>query len=62
MSGDAMQGFVTAITGTDGLTSTNLWAEATYAVPLIVAVAVFAFGYNIVRRVTKGAAKGKLKM
>ena len=62
MSGEAMQGFVTAITGTDGLTSTNLWAEATYAVPLIVAVAVFAFGYNIVRRVTKGAAKGKLKM
>lgn len=43
MSGDSMQGFVTAMTGSDGLTSTNLWTEATYAVPLIVAIAVFAF-------------------
>lgn len=62
MSGDSMQGFVTAMTGTDGLTSTNLWTEATYAVPLIVAIAVFAFGYNIIRRVAKGASKGKFRM
>lgn len=63
MSGDGMQGFVTALTdSTDGLTSTALWTEATYAVPLIVAVAVFAFGYTIIRRVAKGAAKGKFRM
>lgn len=62
MSGDSMSGFITAITGAEGLTSTNLWTEATNAVPLIVAVAVFAFGYNIIRRVAKGASKGKFRM
>lgn len=63
MSGDTMSSFVTAITNsTNGLTSSALWTEAANAVPLIVAVAIFAFGYNIVRRCVKGAAKGKLKM
>lgn len=55
-----MEGFVTAIT--TALNSTSLWTEATYAVPLIVGIAIFAFGYNIVRRVTKGASKGKFRM
>lgn len=63
MSGDSMSAFVNQITSTTGgLTSTALWTEAANAVPLIVAVAVFAFGYNIIRRVVKGAAKGKLRM
>lgn len=55
-----MQGFVTALT--EGLNSTSLWTEATYAVPLIIVVAIFAFGYNIIRKVTKGASKGKFRM
>jgi len=57
-----MTSFITAITGTDGLTSANLWAEVGNAVPLIVGVAVFAFGYYIVRKLVKGAAKGKVRM
>lgn len=60
MSGDSMSAFVTALTGS--LNSTALWGEAQYAVPLITAVAIFAFGYNIVRRVTRGASKGKFRM
>ena len=60
MSGDSMQGFVTALAA--GLNSTALWTEATYAVPLIIIVAIFAFGYNIIRKVTKGASKGKFRM
>lgn len=55
-----MQGFVTALT--QSLNSTALWGEATYAVPLICGIAIFAFGYTIVRRVTKGASKGKFRM
>lgn len=62
MSGDGMSGFVTAITATGKLTSDSMWTEATNAVDLIVAVAVFSFGFNIIRRVIKGAARGKLKM
>ena len=57
-----MADFVTAITATGKLTSASMWTEAAHAVDLIVAIAVFAFGYNIVRRVIKGAAKGKLRM
>ena len=63
MSGDGMSGFISAlIDSSTGITSTALWTEATNAVPLIVAVVIFAFGYNIIRRVTKGAAKGKFRM
>ena len=61
MSGDTgMSDFITALSA--GVNSTALWTEATNAVPLIIAVVVFVFGYTIIRRVTKGAAKGKFKM
>lgn len=62
MSGDGMSGFVTALTGTDGITSSNLWTEVTSASPLIIGIFIFAFGYYVVRKVVKGGSKGKLKM
>ena len=63
MSGDGMSDFITALTSsTGGLTSANMWGEATNAAILIASIAIFCFGYRIVRRVTTGAAKGKLKM
>lgn len=63
MSGDSMSAFITAITAAEGgLTSTNLWTEAGNAATLIAAIAIFAFGYRIVRRVVQGASKGKVKM
>lgn len=63
MSGDGMSGFITALTAAEGgLTSANMWGEASNAAILIAAVAIFAFGYRIVRRVTQGASKGKVKM
>ena len=62
MSGDGMSSFVTALTdASTGITSSNLWGEATAAAGLIAVVVLFAFGYNIVRKVTKGAAKGKVR-
>lgn len=58
-----MSGFITAITdSTTGITSSSLWTDVTAAVPLIVIVVGFAFGYYIVRKVVKGAAKGKVRM
>lgn len=63
MSGDGMAEFITQLTSsTSGLTSANMWGEAANAAVLIAAVAIFAFGYRIVRRVTQGASKGKVKM
>lgn len=63
MSGDGMADFITALTSANGgITSANMWTEATAAATLIAAIAIFAFGYRIVRRVTQGASKGKVKM
>lgn len=62
MSGDGMSGFISALTSSSGgLTSANMWTEATQAAPLIAAIVIFAFGYYIVRRITKGASHGKVK-
>lgn len=62
MSGDSMGGFIATLTAAEGgLTSANMWTEATAAAGLIAAIVIFAFGFNIVRRVTKGAAKGKVR-
>lgn len=63
MSGDSMSSFISAITASSGgLTSANLWTEASAAATFIAGIAIFAFGYRIVRRVTQGASKGKVKM
>lgn len=63
MSGDGMAGFVTALTASEGgLTSGNMWTEATNAAPLIAGIAIFAFGYYIVRKVVKGGSHGKVRM
>lgn len=63
MSGEGMSNFVSAITATSGgLTSANLWGEAANAATLIAAIAIFAFGYRIVKKVVQGASRGKVKM
>lgn len=63
MSGDGMESMVSALTNaTTGITSTTLWGEAVHAVPLIVGIFIFAFGYRIVRKVLKGGYKGKVNV
>lgn len=57
-----MAGFVTALTGENGVTSANLWAQITAAAGFIGAVVIFAFGYRIVRKVINGVSKGKAKI
>lgn len=62
MSGDGMGTFITAITGTNGLTADTLWAEVGNLVPLIVGVSVFSIGFYLVRKLIKGFGKGKVRM
>lgn len=55
----AMADFITGLTGTDGVTSANLWAQITAAAGFLGAVVIFAFGYRVVRKIVKGVSKGK---
>jgi flagellar biogenesis protein FliO len=55
-----MNGFITAIQTT--LTTDTMWGELAKAGAFIGTIAVFVFGVYIVRRLVKGAAKGKLKI
>lgn len=61
MLGD-MAGFITALTGTDGITSANLWAQITPAAGFIASIVIFAFGLYVIRKLIKGASKGKAKI
>lgn len=54
-----MSGFITALTGADGVTSANLWAQITAAAGFMGAIVIFAFGYRVVKKMIKGVSKGK---
>lgn len=54
-----MSGFITALTGTDGVTSENLWTQITAAAGFMGAIVIFAFGYRVVKKMIKGVSKGK---
>lgn len=56
-----MAGFMTALTGTDGVTSANLWAQITPAAATLALVVIFAFGYRVARKIVSGVSKGKAK-
>lgn len=56
-------GMVAAITdASTGITSANLWTEATNFAPVIVVLFIFAFGYRILRRLLSGGKNGKVKI
>lgn len=57
-----MTAFVSALTGTDGISETALWGGITPMAPLIVILVVFAFSYRVARRSIGGASKGKVKI
>lgn len=57
-----MAGFLTALTGEGGITSANLWAQITPAAGFIASIVIFAFGLYIIRKLIKGASKGKAKI
>lgn len=44
------------------VSNANLWSEVGHAVPLIGVAVLFALGYYIVKKTTKGISKGKARM
>lgn len=54
--------FVTALTGSNGITADNLWSAVVAVAPIIVIGVLFAFALRMVKRVIKGISNGKQKM
>lgn len=57
-----MDDFVTALTGTGGITADALWGAVTDVAPIIIIAVLFAFGFKMVKKVVKGISNGKAKM
>lgn len=55
-----MEALVTALQGI--LTTDNFMANFTSLVPVIGGVLIFAFTYNLVRKIIKGAQKGRARV
>ena len=60
--GDSMSGFITALTGTSGVTTSALWNVVTQVAPIVVIGFTVGFGLYILRRALRGAQKGKAKV
>lgn len=52
-----MQAIVSALT--TGITSAGLFGTVAEIMPFVVVMIGFAFGYKVLRKVVKGASKGK---
>jgi len=57
-----MGSVATELIGASGINSTTLTAQISPLVPVIVAIALFVFGWYLLRKLVKGASKGKLKI
>lgn len=56
-----LAGFVEGLTdSTTGITGAGLWDQITPAVPFIVAIFIFAFGYRFVTRLVRRGSKAKV--
>lgn len=62
MDPTGMQAFITALTGTNGISADALWSAVTACAPIIVIGVLFAFALRMVRKVVKGISNGKAKM
>lgn len=57
-----MSGFITALTGADGISSSTFWTEISAAAPLIVILIGVSFGYHVLKKVIKGASRAKARI
>lgn len=57
VTGGGMSAIVTSLTS--GITSAGLFGTVAEIMPFIVIMIGFAFGYKVLRKVVKGASKGK---
>lgn len=56
-----MSAIITALTGEGGLTATTILAVVADLVPFIVMIVPVALGIYFLRKLVKGAAKGKVR-
>lgn len=62
MSGDSMSTFLSALTAAEGgINSANMWTEVTALAGFLGTVALFSFGLYELRKLVKGASKGKVR-
>lgn len=60
MSGETgMAAFISSLN--TGLSATAMWGAIADAAPLIITLVLFALGFYVVRKLTKGAGKGKIR-
>lgn len=57
-----MSSFITALTGTNGLTAATFYEVLTDLVPFLVIIVPVALGLHFVRKLIKGASKAKVRM
>lgn len=58
----AMSDFITALTGTNGITASSLWSVLSDLVPFLVIIVPVALGFYFVRRLIKGTSRAKVRM
>lgn len=56
-----MSSVINALTGTDGLSASTFYTEVTALVPFIVLMVPIALGLYFLRKMVKGAGKGKVR-
>ena len=60
MSGEGMVEFINSLN--TGLSPTAMWGAIADAAPLIITLVLFALAFYLVRKLIKGAGKGKIRM
>ena len=58
----AMGSFISALTGTNGITANSLWGVLTELVPYLVIIVPVALGFYFVRKLIKGTSRAKVRM
>lgn len=62
ITSSAMSGFITALTGENGITAASFWGVMTDLVPYLVVILPVALGFYFVRKLIKGSAKAKVRI
>ena len=57
-----MDAFITALTGTNGITAADLWGVMSSLIPYLVIIVPVALGFYFVRKLIKGTAKAKVRL
>lgn len=60
MSGEGMSEFIASLN--TGLAPAAMWGAIADAAPLIITLVLFALAFYLVRKLIKGAGKGKIRM